>query len=34
VSWLGLPGRLGPEGRVGRLASGLKVEEDFFSDKY
>jgi hypothetical protein len=34
VSWLGLPGRMGPEGRVGRLASGPKVEEDFFSDKY
>jgi hypothetical protein len=36
VGWLGLPGRLGPEGRVGWLATGpigLKVEEDFFSDK-
>jgi hypothetical protein len=34
--WLGLPGRSGPKGRVGWLATGPigpKVEEDFFSDK-
>jgi hypothetical protein len=36
VGWLGLPGRSGPKGRVGWLATGPigpKVEEDFFSDK-